>query len=937
MRAGWPWRLLAVRSAVAISDAHVLVEGRHPDSYPLHRVRSARVRKGWSGTRLDLDLFGAGAVSIFGLPHAPAERLAVELNRLAAQHRAQTAAAAVPVVRQAAADVAALFDGSRWVRHSESRALAGRLDRVAELSETARHCFDQTTAQAAAELVALRPHLEAHRTATNRRYIERERAATPAVISALLPGERELSDEQTRAVVSGEDCTLVLAGAGSGKTTTIVGKVAHLVGRCGVPAEQVLVLAYNRRAADELAERLKPFPGITVRTFHGFGRDVIRSAEQRAPMLAPFAEDSAALGKLLSDCVERLAQHPATAGLLLDYFVSYLAPARSAFDFGTLGEYYEYVRAFELRTLDGVLVKSFEELAIANFLTANGVRFEYERPYRHDTHTAEYRQYQPDFYLPDHDLYIEHFGVDRDGRTAPGIDAEAYARKMDWARGVHRDRGTTLVETYTYQRQEGVLLSELERRLRACGVTLTPVPADRFLEQLRAQGAIGRLAGLLGTFLSHFRSNGESMDVLEARAEALPDRARLRAFLAVFRAVLAEYEQVLRDAGQVDFDELIRQAVGHITGGRYDAPYSQVLVDEFQDISAGRAALLRALVGRTGAALYAVGDDWQSIYRFAGSDVAILRHCDRHFGHTERRDLTQTFRFSDRLLGVASRFVLANPDQITREVRAHRRADAVGVHVVAARHPREGVAAALAAIGAVAPPHASVLVLGRYRNSRAVVPDGRSHGSLRVSFSTVHAAKGREADYVIVLDLKDDRWGFPSLVEDDPILDLVLPEPESFPHAEERRLFYVALTRARHQAYLVADPAHPSAFVDELQADGYEVGWHGDEFWRSPTCPRCVTGRLQRSGRRFHCANRPYCAFKAPLCVECGRGAMVPARDAAHCSTDGCRNTDRLCPRCRQGYLETKTGRFGPFLGCSEYRASPPCPYTERVAPASNG
>src|SRR5690606_16764809 len=121
---------------------------------------------------------------------------------------------------------------------------------------------------------------------------------------------------------------------------------------------------YNRKAANELAQRLATFPGIAVHTFHALGRDVIRKAEQRAPALAPFAEDRTALGTLLSDCVERLLRRPDTAGHLLNYFVSYLAPARSEFDFDTIGEYYEYVRAFELRALNGSLVKSFEELAI---------------------------------------------------------------------------------------------------------------------------------------------------------------------------------------------------------------------------------------------------------------------------------------------------------------------------------------------------------------------------------------------------------------------------------------------------------------------------------------------------------------------------------------------------------------------------------------------
>lgn len=175
--------------------------------------------------------------------------------------------------------------------------------------------------------------------------------------------------------------------------------------------------------------------------------------------------------------------------------------------------------------------------------------------------------------------------------------------------------------------------------------------------------------------------------------------------------------------------------------------------------------------------------------------------------------------------------------------------------------------------------------------------------------------------------------GFPSLVEDDPILDLVLPEPESFAHAEERRLFYVGLTRARQQAYLVTDPAHPSAFVDELLEEGYDVRWHGEEFWRAPDCPRCETGRLQRNGRRFLCANRPYCAFEAPICGECGLGAMLPGPDAVRCSTTGCQHTERVCPECRQGRLQEKSGRFGLFIGCSEYRAAPPCRYTERVSP----
>jgi len=137
-----------------MSGTHVLIEGRHTETHELHRVRSAHVRRGWFGTRLDLDLVGADAAPVFGLPHAPTERFAAELTGLATEHRARTAAAAVPIVQQAAADVAAIFDGSAWVKRSQSEALAERLDRVAELCDTAGHCFDEATARTAADLAA---------------------------------------------------------------------------------------------------------------------------------------------------------------------------------------------------------------------------------------------------------------------------------------------------------------------------------------------------------------------------------------------------------------------------------------------------------------------------------------------------------------------------------------------------------------------------------------------------------------------------------------------------------------------------------------------------------------------------------------------------------------------------------------------------------------
>ena len=206
-----------------------------------------------------------------------------------------------------------------------------------------------------------------------------------------------------------------------------------------------------------------------------------------------------------------------------------------------------------------------------------------------------------------------------------------------------------------------------------------------------------------------------------------------------------------------------------------------------------------------------------------------------------------------------------------------------GVTVIASDDPARGLRDALRDIqaceGASGAP-VSVLVLGRYRSSRGALPPPR-RGRLRVEFSTVHAAKGREADYVVVLDLRDARRGFPSQHEEDSLLGLVLPPPPggSYRHAEERRLFYVALTRARRGTYLVADSLRPLR-LRERAAPGVH--------WAAPPrrVPAGTARRLARAaargtldvsstGQSMYCLNIPFCRYRAPRCQSCGRGFLV--------------------------------------------------------------
>ncbi len=351
-----------------------------------------------------------------------------------------------------------------------------------------------------------------------------------------------------------------------------------------------------------------------------------------------------------------------------------------------------------------------------------------------------------------------------------------------------------------------------------------------------------------------------------------------------------------------------------------------MLVDEFQDISVGRMALLQALQGQD-VAFFLVGDDWQSIYRFAGSDVGILRDCGDLLGHVEERTLSRTFRFGESILRPSTAFVKRNPEQTQRPLLPASGAEDEGVAVVADPSPAGGVERALQDIEARARGQPrTVLTLGRYRQRRDELPTPPRKGSLRVEFSTVHGAKGREADYVIVLDLNDGRWGwFPSKVEDDPLLELVLPPVSggAYPFAEERRLFYVAMTRARNGAYLVTDPVQPSTFVTELLKEPDEFRQIGE---LAPECPRCRRGRLRpsRSPMYLICSDSS-CDHRAPRCPNCDAGYALVGGRVASCTNQDCRRPPSVCPRCGLGVLRMIDSRFGPFWGCTEYGSMPSC------------
>ncbi|MXW73539.1 MAG: AAA family ATPase [Chromatiales bacterium] len=781
-----------------------------------------------------------------------------------------------------------------------------------------------------------------HRVAANNTFVTNELARSREFFDRI--EAHPLTDEQRKAVVVDEDHNLVVAAAGSGKTSVIVAKAGWLLRNRYRRPSELLLLAFAKDAQMEMKERVRhrlgaeATAGLSVRTFHSLGMSIIGASEGKSPSLAKVAEDDKSLYDLLKRIIADLIVNPKFAAIMLRWFRDHFAPYESEHEFQNQGEYWNYVRANELRSLKGELVKSYEECEIANFLYLNGVTYEYEHPYEHDTATLEKRQYLPDFYLPDAGIYIEHFALNASGDTPPFIDREEYLRSMDWKRQLHDQHNTVLIETFSHEKSAGKLIENLTAKLAEHGVDLFPIPPDDVFAILEEQGRIDPFTRLVATFLNHYKGSQLSPRELAVRAAAAPDRQRAQAFTAVFGAVFERYQDSLAQVRQIDFHDMINRATEHVETGRYSSAFDYILVDEFQDISPGRARLLKALLDQSATAqLFAVGDDWQAIYRFAGSDIAIMREMKERFGATERIDLATTFRCVDSIAEVATEFVLRNPAQIHKSVSSVRHSDGPCVHVgLPGKQSTDLLRETLGMIAADAAPRGeapTVLLLGRYRHTRPENMDQLvgEHPELSLSYKTVHSSKGLEADCVVVLDMCSGKYGFPTEIADDPLLNLVLAAPESFPHSEERRLLYVAITRAKRAAYLLADGKSPSTFVTELVNEGYDVAVYGRPQKSDAACPRCVAGRLMRRENKqdgsvfYGCSHYPYCKHMHSACPHCRIG--LPLRDADTFRCRACGKTVEACPAC-DGWLRNIAGEYGPFLGCSNY---PDCRYTRKL------
>lgn len=823
--------------------------------------------------------------------------------------------------------------------------------------------LDEAKALDTTILCKLRPEAigpgRAERVSLVRSFAADPRTARDASISAFVTAELEswreffdtieskpLTEEQRLSVVVDEDATLVLAGAGSGKTSVITAKAAYLV-KAGIrQPEEILLLAFAKNAAAEMSERVEARSGVPIvaRTFHAIAFDIIGTVEGSKPALANHATDDLAFTNLIKQILKDLVHtNSDVSRAIILWFAHFLVEPKTEWDFETKHAFYTHMEQQDLRTLQGEKVKSYEELQIANWLYENGVEYEYEPVYEHKIQNTGRRDYCPDFRLTESGIYIEHFGVRRkvlsDGSeeliTAPCVDRKKYLAGMDWKREVHAKHETTLIETYSYERQEGRLLTCLAEKL-APHVALKPVPIDMIYDRIVELKQVDVFSQMLGTFLRKFKSGAYSLNDCEAKSARMKLGNRAKAFLAVFAPVFNEYQKRL--GGRIDFEDMILRAAGYAETGRYVSPFRHILIDEFQDISQSRARLVKALKAQhPDVRIFAVGDDWQSIFRFAGSDIHLMRHFGTEFGGTfdgeegihRAVDLGRTFRSVDQIAFTARTFVLKNPAQIEKQIIPAGAATEPAIRIVMTqKEDEEGTLSdVLSMISSELESEvmaASVLLLGRYRFLEPHMLNlRRQFPQLRIDFKTIHASKGLEADHVILLSANSGRIGFPSEIVDDPLLALVSPEEEVFPNAEERRVMYVAMTRARHTLTILASSARPSSFVTELRNDtAYEISLGSDNIAETYECGECkgrLLGARAKDGRNWYrCEHVQHCGNFLPSCPSCDVALPRRAKELAEFQCN-CGASYPSCPECKDGWLVERTGRYGHFLSCVRF------------------
>ena len=704
---------------------------------------------------------------------------------------------------------------------------------------------DQNRLSEASETVS---EIEQHLTDYNKRFVAHEIDQYGYLFSNVGPDNLDLTLEQRRAVIRNGTYNQVIAAAGTGKTLTLTSRVAYLIESQDVDPRDILVITYTNPATDEMSERLSDQFGISdvpVQTIHSFGRELIQETQDSFVESIDRHEKRNFIDQQIQDA------RSDDSSTFLDHYYKFLVHFDDVYhdetDFETRKAYVKARLEQTYVTLQGTEVKSRAEKLIADFLFIHQVTYRYEDRATWAESASKKAGYTPDFYLPNHDIYIEHWGIDESGSVAPWFSqsSEEYRDKIKWARQQFTEAEYTLIGTYEFEHEADRLKQVLRHRLTHHGVELDKLEFEELVDTaFEYDQREGWIKSRFGSFIENAKRFKIKPEDITAQLSEENPRQYHFGHCGVY--LLQQYILYLTRNELIDFEDMIHDAADAIEQHPtdYRDRYEHLLVDEFQDIGKGELELIRQLSGEDGAKLFAVGDDWQSIYSFQGAVIDYFTDFTTYFGDPVRTELTANFRSPPTPIEAGNHLIDQNTNQVDKTVRSTRDHDHTPrVHILRGYQFYDYVRRVrLYAVNLVreyldagANPD-DIMVLCRYDDAVPYLteikdglqsqdipyvgksdqyhgPDGTAEGG--VSVYSLYQAKGREADHVILVHAAEGPYGFPSDRREDELLEPVKPL-EVGGIEEERRGFYVAITRTQETLDLLTRAEKQSQFLREI-------------------------------------------------------------------------------------------------------------------------
>lgn len=540
---------------------------------------------------------------------------------------------------------------------------------------------------------------------------------------------KTLDNNQILSIVNEKHNNLIIAGAGSGKTTTIIGKVKYLITKNNVDAKDILILSFTNASSKEMKERIEKEvkTEIQVNTFHKLGYDIVKNTLN-----------------------ENLKVYTDKQENLILYILNQL--------FNDVEYYTNFVNYF------------LKENKLKYYLYALGLSFQYD-------------ECNSEYYLFEYNVFISE--KNRKGNIYFEGD-----------------------------------LNKLAQTFKLMGIKCKLKSVNYLWSMLNIEENFTfKVVNYLITVISLIKSNNYSL----SEFEKIIDNDSI---YKIISPVYLEYNKYLEENNLIDYSDMINKATSLIKENKYIHNFKYVIVDEFQDTSMCRYNLLMSMRNQKDYNLFCVGDDYQSIYRFSGSDVSLITNFSKYFGEVYVSKIVNTYRFSDKMAKLSSEFVMKNKSQIRKVVKGYPSTNEP-IEIIYNINELEKILKSL-------PNYSSVFLLGRYNNDKDILKSNENflynYGEiieviyskridLEIKYLTIHKSKGLQADYVFIINNKDKGSGFPSKIVDDIVIEKLLGISESYPFSEERRLLYVALTRSKVKTYLLVEKRNASVFIKELIKD----------------------------------------------------------------------------------------------------------------------